>query len=284
MRFLTFIISFFGAFLSGVAWSDMTHFKTLFYRVEHAGIKKKYRIVLLSDLHEKTYGKRNSRLIKAVEKVKPDCIIMAGDMISAGKEPDLNPVAQLIIALAPKYPVYYVMGNHELKILKYPKRYKTNYEAFKHAIKSCGAKILDDSGIYLTEENIKISGLTMDMSFYNKRGRSYMDKSYVKMHLGNKDKNVYQILVGHNPEYFNAYSGWGADMTLAGHYHGGFMRVPFLGGLISPKYKLFPPYSGGIFWENDSCMIVSRGLGMHTLPLRFFNPGELVVVDLQHED
>ena len=281
MRLLTFLISFFSAFFSGVILSDITHFKKVNYRIKTRKITQDCKIVLLSDLHEKIYGKNNAELLRAIESEKPDCIIMAGDMITAGKEPDLTPVAHLILALSKKYPVYYAMGNHELKLKAGAPHYKTNYAAFKHAIESCGAKILDDRGSYLPGTNIKISGLTTDMSFYNKRGRTVMDASYIRMHLGKKDKYSYQILVSHNPEFFQAYSGWGADLTLSGHYHGGFMRLPLQRGLISPKYQLFPKYAGGLIRGKHCCMVVSRGLGMHTLPLRIFNPGELAVIDLK---
>lgn len=282
MKLITFLISFFSAFFSGVMWSDSTHFKKIYYRIKTRKITRDCRIILLADLHEKTYGKDNEKLIRAIEHEHPDCIIMAGDMITAGREPDLNPVAKLIVALSKKYPVYYVMGNHELKLKEMPWRYKTTYASFCHALESCGAILLDNCGKYLPGTNIRISGLTQKLAFYRKRGKTQMEASYVKQKLGVKDKYSYQILVGHNPEYGKAYADWGADLSLAGHYHGGFMRLPFSKnrGLISPKYKLFPHCAGGLIRYRNSCMVVSRGLGMHTLPLRIFNPGELVVVDL----
>lgn len=87
-------------------------------------------------------------------------------------------------------------------------------------------------------------------------------------------------MIAHNPEYFPAYAEWGADLVLSGHVHGGLMRLPFLGGVIAPSMKLFPKYDGGVFEEHGSTMILSRGLGTHTLPIRIFNPGELVVIRL----
>lgn len=282
MNYVTFLLSFFSAFFSGVMWSDSTHFKKVFYRIKTRKVTKDCRIVLLADLHEKSYGKGNAELIGAINHEHPDCIIMAGDMITAGKEPDLSSVAKLIVALSKNYPVYYVMGNHELKLKENPRRYKTRYDAFCHALESCGAHVLDNAGKYLPGTNIKISGLTQELALYRKRGKTHMDASYVKRRLGVRDKYSYQILVGHNPEYGKAYADWGADLSLAGHYHGGFMRMPFSKnrGLISPKYKLFPNCAGGMIRYGRACMIVSRGLGMHTLPLRIFNPGELVVIDL----
>ncbi|MDE7197816.1 MAG: hypothetical protein K2O15_02920, partial [Lachnospiraceae bacterium] len=85
----------------------------------------------------------------------------------------------------------------------------------------------------------------------------------------------------HNPVYFDAYEAWGADLVVSGHVHGGIMRLPVLGGVISPALTLFPKYDGGVFYEKESTMILSRGLSSHTLPIRIFNPGELIVIDLK---
>ena len=74
---------------------------------------------------------------------------------------------------------------------------------------------------------------------------------------------------------------WGADLTVSGHIHGGLMRLPVLGGVISPRLCLFPHYDGGRFTKAGREMILSRGLGTHTLPIRIFNPGELVVIHLK---
>ena len=70
---------------------------------------------------------------------------------------------------------------------------------------------------------------------------------------------------------------------LAGHVHGGVARIPGFKGVVSPALTPFPRYDGGLFEECGSRMVISRGLGMHTIPVRLFNPGELVVVELEAE-
>ena len=87
-------------------------------------------------------------------------------------------------------------------------------------------------------------------------------------------------MLAHNPAYFEAYASWGADLTLSGHVHGGIMRLPWLGGVLSTSLTLFPKYDGGEFRLGEKRMIVSRGLGSHTIPIRIFNPAELVAVEL----
>ena len=74
----------------------------------------------------------------------------------------------------------------------------------------------------------------------------------------------------------------GADLTVSGHVHGGIIRVPLWGkGVASPNIRLFPKYDGGLFFEKGKTMLLSRGLGIHTIPFRLFNPGELWVVDFK---
>lgn len=108
-----------------------------------------------------------------------------------------------------------------------------------------------------------------------------METEYLNRVLGNPEKKCFNLLIAHNPDYFDAYADWGADLTVSGHVHGGLMRLPFLGGVISPKLRLFPHYDGGRFEKDGKEMILSRGLGTHTLPIRIFNPGEMVVIRLR---
>ena len=108
-----------------------------------------------------------------------------------------------------------------------------------------------------------------------------MKKEYLEGLLPEGRQDCFQILLAHNPDYFPAYAAWGADLVLSGHLHGGVIRLPLLGGVISPRLHLFPHYDGGKFTCGNSTMIVSRGLGMHTIPFRFNNPGELVDITIR---
>jgi hypothetical protein len=108
-----------------------------------------------------------------------------------------------------------------------------------------------------------------------------METSYLSETLGSPREDACRLLIAHNPDYFEQYAAWGADVVVSGHVHGGIMRLPFFGGVVSPRLTLFPRYDGGRFEKGHTVMILSRGLGTHTLPLRIFNPGELVVMQLE---
>ena len=128
-----------------------------------------------------------------------------------------------------------------------------------------------------------IRGAEIGKEYYQKMKQGRMTVSYLESLIGRPEKGAYNILIAHNPDYFPVYAGWGADLVLSGHVHGGIMRLPVLGGVISPSLRLFPKYDGGCFREGESTMILGRGLGSHTVPIRIFNPGELIVVSLEPE-
>lgn len=241
------------------------------------------RIVLLSDLHNHSYGKDNKRLLDAIRKQRPDLILAAGDLYTAAKGGDTQCAIQLLKALSESYPVYCINGNHEQKTRLYPETFGNMYEQYAKAVQGAGVRLLTNEKVSLPQWNIDIYGLELDKKFYGKLKRTAMQEGYLGRMLGKPDASRYNILIAHNPDYFKNYAQWGADLVVSGHVHGGLMRLPLLGGVISPALRLFPKYDGGQFREGKSVMVLSRGLGMHTLPIRIFNPGELVVICLVKE-
>ena len=101
--------------------------------------------------------------------------------------------------------------------------------------------------------------------------------------IGRADPKAFQILLAHTPEHARAYGSWGADLVLAGHNHGGIVRLPLLGGLVSTSFRLFPKYDRGRFSVGKGEMIISAGLGSHTIPVRPFNPPEMLLITLRHQ-
>jgi predicted MPP superfamily phosphohydrolase len=108
-----------------------------------------------------------------------------------------------------------------------------------------------------------------------------MEEGYLEKTLPKLDKSKCNLLIAHNPDYFEKYAQWGADLVLSGHVHGGIMKLPLVGGVIAPSYRIFPKYDGGIFRSGKTTMLLGRGMGSHTLPFRFFNPAELYAVTLK---
>ncbi len=244
-------------------------------------ITKECRFVFISDLHNKVYGKENQKLINAIKEINPDFILAAGDLVTSKENEDMTPAIKLINTLSNDYLIYYGMGNHETKIKTNRKEFGDKFDTLKKSLTSPNVVFLENECAILLDYNIAITGLELDLRYFAHFKIKPMEKSYLSATIGTPKRGRCNILIAHNPDYFPDYADWGADLVLSGHVHGGIMRLPVLGGVIAPSYRIFPKYDGGIFKEKNSIMLLSRGIGSHTLPLRFFNPAELYEVTLK---
>ena len=260
---------------------DSNRFVVRHYSLRDQRIKKPVKAVVLADLHNKRYGKENECLLQAIDEIRPDMILIAGDILTAKPKASLETAVDLLTQLAGKYPIYYGNGNHEHRLKLYPENYGDMAERYEEALQKIGIRRLVNEHTVLEESGICIYGSEIDKLYYKRFGIQPMDPEYLKSLLGQPSAEKYTILIAHNPDYFPKYADWGADLVLAGHVHGGMVRVPIWGkGVVSPNVRLFPKYDGGEFTLGKTRMLLSRGLGMHTIPIRLFNPGEVLEVDL----
>lgn len=261
------------------AW-DCSRFVTAEYEIESDKVTKPCKFVLLSDLHNKSYGKDHEKLIGRIDDISPDAVLVAGDMLTASKGQPAGVSLSLMRQLAARYKIYYGMGNHEQRMKLYPEYYGTTYEDYVVKLREMGIEPLINESTYLSEFNVAVCGSMIDTCFYKKFRKYPMDEHYLQKLLGEPRADACQILIAHTPQYFEEYAAWGADVVVSGHVHGGIICLPVLGGVLSPNMTLFPKYDGGRFVRGRTTMILSRGLGTHTIPVRVFNPGELVVLTL----
>ncbi|MGN0432730.1 MAG: metallophosphoesterase [Lachnospiraceae bacterium] len=262
---------------------DTHHFVIRRYSFSSPKIKKAVKLVMLSDLHNYQYGRDNIQLLEAIEKEKPDAVVLTGDMITAVKKESFEKTLEFLKKINDKYPLYYAYGNHEQKVKLYPEVYGDLGERYEKALKEAGIEPLCNAHISLPEWGVTIYGLEIGHEYFHRFTTKPFPEKYLSSLLGEKDKTSYGVLLAHNPEYFPEYAEWGADLVLSGHIHGGIVRLPFLGGVISPAIRFFPKYDGGLFREGESHMALSRGIGTHSPNVRVFNPGELLVIELRTE-
>lgn len=268
-------------FLMWVSLYDTHHFVVTTKKYTSPKVRQKRRYVMLSDLHGQQYGRENRILLDKIRELQPDAVLIAGDMLTADKKTKWKPVADFLKQLCSRYPVYYANGNHEQKIALYPERYGELAEQYAEALGNAGVRMLVNGHVFCPESGIDIYGVQIGKNYFGRFRFPEMPQGYMEGLLGNPREEAFTILLAHHPDYFYAYAKWGADLVLSGHVHGGIMRLPFLGGVISPSMRLFPKYDGGEYREGDSVMVLGRGIGTHTPNVRFFNPGELVVIDLE---
>ncbi len=239
------------------------------------------KIAFLSDLHNNEFGEKNQRLKEALLAEKPDLVLIGGDMMVGKPGVSYAVALELVLWIQGHFPVIYGMGNHEYRVRQNTVLYQTLYQEYAGALKEKGIEILDNERRYWERngERIVIYGLTIGQYYYKRLKIEEMDKEYLTDCLGKREEG-FSILLAHNPVHFPAYAQWGARLVLAGHNHGGVMRLPWLGGVVSPNYRIFPEYDVGEFHRGESTMLLSAGLGSHTLPFRFFNPPELLIIRL----
>lgn len=237
-----------------------------------------FKILQLSDLHSKKFGKDSERLLNTIDKQLPDIIVMTGDMINT-TDSDYNVIYSVATYLSQKYPVYYIVGNHEQSLKK-----EKLVEVVDH-LKELGVTVLDNekATIELSGTKINLYGMWFNLRYY--KDLTNDDTKYYKLGieqmetiLGEANKNEFNIVLTHNPVYFETYSKWGADLTLSGHMHGGMIRLPSIGGIFSPEKDWFPKYDSGVYSIGNNTLIVNRGLGNGTLGFRLFNRPEITAI------
>ena len=220
-----------------------------------------FRIAHVSDLHSAQIGQGNEKLISMLHNANPDIIAITGDLMDR-RDADPSIAISFAAEAAKIAPTYYVTGNHEVRLDV------DIYNRLLDGLRAAGVIVLEDEEqiIRRNDEAISIVG--------HKWGDT--DK------IGDlSDFEGYTILLSHHPEDFANYVAGGYDLVLSGHVHGGQFRLPFVGGLFAPTQGLFPKYDAGLYSEGNTDMIVSRGIGNSTIPLRINNPPEVVLIVLK---
>ena len=248
------------------------------YSIESEKISSNIRIALITDLHSCYYGKNMNNLVDSIEKQNPDIVLLGGDIfddIFSNSNTDI-----FLSSIYKKYQIYYVTGNHECRnsLKKFNKQMvildKYNVIRLKGDVKELRIK----------DSIISLCGIDdPSISNINEIDNNY--KEQLKRVTNDVNKNTFKILLAHRPELIEKYEQCDFDLALCGHTHGGQWRIPrVLNGLYAPNQGLFPKYAGGYYQIRDTIMIVSRGLSREKIPIpRFYNPPELVIVELKNK-
>ena len=233
-----------------------------------------YRIAHVSDLHNTEIGKDNEKLLAMLREADPDIIAITGDIIDS-RNTDIDIALQFTKTAMEIAPCYYVTGNHEARV--------SEYDELKQGLTEQGVIILEDKciGLDKSEETISLLGVN-DPSFQT--DYLFGDSETVmqsKLQEIINEEDTYTILLSHRPELFEVYTESKVDLVLSGHAHGGQFRLPFVGGLVAPNQGLFPKYDAGLYTEENTNMIVSKGIGNSILPFRFNNRPEVILIELK---
>ena len=216
-----------------------------------------YRIVHVSDLHNSWLWEQ---VIDKLQQTQPDVICITGDLIDRRKT-NVDRALAFVAEAIKIAPCYYITGNHEELVSQ------TIYEELLEGLNALGVHVLLDEEVILEKDGAQIA-----LVGYQWRKDPAVDQL--------SDFDGYRILLAHRPESFEDYVSSGYDLILSGHAHGGQVRLDYIGGIYAPGQGLFPKYDSGIYTSDAASMIVSRGIGNSSFPIRFNNRPEVIVVTL----
>lgn len=227
--------------------------------IRHKKVKGAFRIVQVSDLHDRCFGPAQETLLSAIRAAKPDFIVITGDLFNRhNRDAKENAFlfAKLVVKIAP---TYFIEGNHECSL-------KETGERDIETVAESGVHVLRDAFVDLKQ--CRLIGLKQHAA--------------PEVLLRMLDPVRLNLVLAHRPERFPIYAKTGADVVLSGHAHGGQIRL-FGVGLYAPQQGVFPKYTAGFYRIGDSLMYLSRGLGNTILTPRVFNTPELNVLEFVPE-
>ena len=233
-----------------------------------------FRIAQVSDLHNTEFGEGNSKLIGLLSQTEPDIIVLTGDLIDS-RQTDIEIALSFARDAMKIAPVYFVSGNHEARV--------SEYEDLKMGLAEAGVIVLENQKVEITRDGEAITLMGIDDPSFQESYLFGDAESVAKqaIEMLQSESDGYTVLLSHRPELFELYVKTGMDLVFCGHAHGGQFRLPFIGGLVAPNQGFFPKYDAGQFTEENTTMIVSRGVGNSIIPIRFNNRPEIILAELK---
>lgn len=285
------------------------------YRFLKEGLEKErdlLRILHLSDLQGASFGENNVELLRKVSEAKPHLIVFTGDLVDRRMhvDKDFGPTIEFMSNLKKIAPTFFSYGNHELAFSS------STVDDLGEKLENAGVVVLDGNSyiqeIQISEpmNNGEQRNLDLDSGISKFRNLRVLLTGFPERLLMVKGKNRTKknsdvdlkavrcavdelkvkrrqsqcdisVLLAHEPQFLEEYSVANYDYIFSGHAHGGQIRVPFLGGLFSPGQGILPKYTSGVHKAGNGQMIVSRGLGNSSFPIRIFNRPEIILAEIQ---
>ena len=251
------------------------------------------RIVQLTDLHSVRTDKQGQLVYDTICSQNPDVICMTGDLVDSryyeknGAEGEKRTL-ELMEKLVKIAPVYMVYGNHEMVLLDDPQN-----NALKKSLEEIGVLLINNELVRYEKETggeaLLIGGIQDPSTLYKDYRYAFLESNGERMEamldavsvdVRNED---FFLLLSHRPEYLEMYDQYPVDLVLAGHAHGGQFRLPFVGGIYAPGQGFMPKYTVGLYETDDLAMYVGTGIGNSIIPVRIFNPPEILTIILEKE-
>lgn len=207
-----------------------------------------FRITLLTDIHGKSFGKNSQKLLQAVADAEPDLIAISGDLLDRYSSDEV--LEPLLTGLEQIAPTYYVTGNHEWD--------RDDIEQLISQVEACGVTALRNSWLELTRDGQRI--ILAGAEDPNGYADQMQPNELVEQIRQFTADDPYILMLYHRNNSLDLWAGLDVDLVLAGHGHGGVLRLPFIGGLVGVDRRLFPKDCEGVYTQGRTNLAVSRGL------------------------
>lgn len=218
------------------------------------------RIAVVSDVHLPDTMVSLRRLTEAVALQRPDAVFLTGDLTNSYAPFAGEPLRELAAAMTSLAPCFAIPGNHELRLEREP-LYRD---------------ILEQSGVHYMHDSY--ADWEKDGAALRLFGMAQRRPAPLRLPAEQP-----AIVLAHKPQYMDYYVCARWNLVVAGHAHGGQVRVAGR-GVYSPGQGLLPAYTGGVYRQGDTTMVVSRGLGNSSIPVRVHNAAHLPLLLLLPAD
>ncbi len=230
-----------------------------------------YKIAVIADFHNSYYY---DKVVQRIKEQRPDLILFCGDMILLS-ENNYDNTTKLLDGINGVAPAYAITGNHEVF-------HEKLYQPFLDELAAHKIPLLRNTKTEIVKGNGKINLYGLQdtiLQDYELYGSKYITN--FKNSVKQLDDKSFNLLLMHRANLFPQVADCGFDLIVSGHLHGGLIRLPFIGGLVSPYKEWFPKYTSGINYIGQSKMITSRGMDYNLQKPRVFNGPELVMITLK---
>ena len=226
------------------------------------------RVAELSDLHGRSFGKNNVRLLRTLQKARPDMICICGDLFD--EKTDLTMLEPLLTGLTDIAPVYYVTGNHEWQV--------KNLREILQKMRAWGVTVLENEGrvLFRGGAEMVVAGVHDPCGPYDMKTPAALVRE-----LRSAQGNDFILMLSHRNDELAMWSQLGVQLVLSGHCHGGVVRLPFVGGVFGTRRELFPEDDAGVYRQDGTTLFVSRGLGYTNVHFRLFNRPHVPIMILR---
>ncbi len=250
-----------------------------------ANITSSLKIAFIADIqignHKKTAW--IEKIVKELEVINPDIVLLGGDLIdNEGTFEDESQYLEPLRKISGQYSMFYILGNHEYGIGSQTQNDKNKQTGDRSALL---IKKMNELHITLLRNSLACPEIKHQTICLFGIDDIWGNKIDFK-ELNKWNNSLPMVFLTHNPDGIRLYPTELKNpiLTLAGHTHGGQLRLPIIGPLGNPDVKLQKKYFKGLNDYNGMKIFTTVGIGESGGPIRFWNPPEIAVINLKPQN